>query len=334
MAWLTNEDRATFTSFPQDPDLSTLTYWVRRLEPVIRAESSEEIIVVIANRCGIEDDATYAGTSAVIGIKDGEVSVYGLLGRGVKELLVVDTEKPPFAKLVDRPEPPADEDSKPYPAEPPEYPETERREPRSGSESQSANSQPSPGIRPAPSSSTRKHSQPAPGASKSATSHTRAVTTNQTLPLARRAARPRPKLSILTDHETVDPFPAVSAPAVMSPTSFLFTSKVPTPSLSSAPPDTASPDWAIPIFVEPYTPEDPPWPAEYAAAPAVASDSPRSPWSRRSPRAPAPLRPAAPDRAARDRDKRVTISVAASPSVFQTSFSASELPAPMRAWAT
>ncbi|KAL2021506.1 hypothetical protein VTK56DRAFT_7139 [Thermocarpiscus australiensis] len=109
MAWLTNEDRSTFTSFPKDPDLNTLTYWVRRLEPVIRAERAEEIIVVFCNRCGIEDDATYSGTSTVIGIKEGEVSVYGLLGRGTKELLVVDTEKPPFAKLIDRPEESIDE---------------------------------------------------------------------------------------------------------------------------------------------------------------------------------------------------------------------------------
>jgi hypothetical protein len=106
MAWLTQEDRSTFTPFPEDPDFSTLTYWVRRLEPVIRAESSEEVIVVFCNRCGIEDEVTYAGTSTVIGIKDGEVSVYGLLGRGVRELLIVDTDKPPFAKLVDRPEQP------------------------------------------------------------------------------------------------------------------------------------------------------------------------------------------------------------------------------------
>lgn len=78
--------------------METLTYWVTRLEPLIRAET-DEIIVVFCNRTGVEDDATYAGTSAVVGIHDGEVKVYGLLGRGVEELLVVDTNHVPFAKL-------------------------------------------------------------------------------------------------------------------------------------------------------------------------------------------------------------------------------------------
>lgn len=84
--------------------METMTYWVQRLEPVIRSENEDEIIVIFANRCGIEDDVVYAGTSAVIGVKNGEVSVYGLLGRGVKELLIVNTDLPPFAKLVNRPE--------------------------------------------------------------------------------------------------------------------------------------------------------------------------------------------------------------------------------------
>lgn len=103
MAWLTREEPRQFSRMPQEPDMDTLTYWVTRLEPVIRADG-EEIIFVFCNRTGIEGDAVYAGTSAVVGIKDGEVHVYGLLGRGDKELLIVDTDKPPFAKLVYRPE--------------------------------------------------------------------------------------------------------------------------------------------------------------------------------------------------------------------------------------
>ncbi|KAK4032740.1 carbon-nitrogen hydrolase [Parachaetomium inaequale] len=108
MAWLTHDEATSFLSCPSAPDLSTLTYWVQRLEPVIQAGSSEETIVVFANRSGVEDEATYAGTSTVIGIKDGEVSVYGILGRGVEELLVVDTEKPPFGKIINRPTVPVD----------------------------------------------------------------------------------------------------------------------------------------------------------------------------------------------------------------------------------
>ncbi|KAK6206188.1 N-terminal amidase [Colletotrichum tabaci] len=104
MAWMTREDGRMFSRMPNEPDMDTLTYWVTRLEPLIRAEKKEEIIIVFCNRTGIEDDAVYAGTSAVIGIQDGEVKVYGLLGRGERELLVFDTENPPYGKLVYRPE--------------------------------------------------------------------------------------------------------------------------------------------------------------------------------------------------------------------------------------
>ncbi|KAI0859224.1 carbon-nitrogen hydrolase [Xylaria cubensis] len=104
MAWLTREDASLFCRMPNEPDMDTLTYWISRLEPLIRSESREEIIVVFCNRTGIESDAVYAGTSAVIGVKDGEVNVYGILGRGEKDLLVVDTEKPPYAKVVYRPD--------------------------------------------------------------------------------------------------------------------------------------------------------------------------------------------------------------------------------------
>lgn len=74
------------------------------MEPIIRAETDEEIIVIFCNRCGIEDETVYAGTSAVIGIKNGEVSVYGLLGRCQQSLLVVDTDTKPLGQLVLRTE--------------------------------------------------------------------------------------------------------------------------------------------------------------------------------------------------------------------------------------
>lgn len=83
--------------------METLAYWLSRLEPVIRLEAEGEIIVVFANRCGTEDDVIYAGTSAVLGISAGEVKVYGILGRGEKELLLVDTDSRPTAKLVSLP---------------------------------------------------------------------------------------------------------------------------------------------------------------------------------------------------------------------------------------
>ena len=104
MAWPTNEDGSIFTQCPQEPDMDTLMYWVSRLEPVIRSDCREETIVVFANRTGFEGESIYAGTSAVLGILEGEVRVYGLLGRCDKELLIVDTDSPPYGKLVYRPE--------------------------------------------------------------------------------------------------------------------------------------------------------------------------------------------------------------------------------------
>lgn len=87
--------------------METLAYWVARLEPLIRCEDDGEIIIVLANRTGVEGDAVYSGTSAVLGIQSGEVKLYGVLGRGERELLVVDTSKRPQAKLVSDPSIPA-----------------------------------------------------------------------------------------------------------------------------------------------------------------------------------------------------------------------------------
>ena len=104
LAWMTREDQRTFSRTPKEPDMDTLIYWLSRLEPVIRSDNEDEIIVVFCNRTGVEDDAVYAGTSTILGIKQGEVNVYGILSRGDKELLAIDTEKPPFGRLVYREE--------------------------------------------------------------------------------------------------------------------------------------------------------------------------------------------------------------------------------------
>ncbi|KAK4154574.1 carbon-nitrogen hydrolase [Chaetomidium leptoderma] len=100
MAWQDHQN-SPFCPDPREPDLETLVYWVQRLEPLIRADKDEEVIVVFCNRTGDEGEATYTGTSAVLGIKRGEVFVYGVLGRGVNDLLVVDTDHPPMFKLTD-----------------------------------------------------------------------------------------------------------------------------------------------------------------------------------------------------------------------------------------
>lgn len=100
MAWLTADNASEFMSVPNEPDHTTLAHWAMRLEPLIREKSSDEIIIVFANRCGSEDDVVYAGTSAVLGIRNGQVNVYGVLGRCEKKLLVVDTNDEPVGRLV------------------------------------------------------------------------------------------------------------------------------------------------------------------------------------------------------------------------------------------
>lgn len=104
---MTREDARSYSRIPKEPDKETLAYWMARLEPLIRCEDDGEIIIVLANRTGVEGDAVYSGTSAVLGIQSGEVKLYGVLGRGERELLVVDTSNRPQAKLVSDPSIPA-----------------------------------------------------------------------------------------------------------------------------------------------------------------------------------------------------------------------------------
>ena len=105
MAWNSLTDPIEFHQHPEEPDMETITYWLTRLMPLIDVNDKDEVIVVFANRTGWEDSATYVGTSTVVGIQDGEIRVYGMLGRGEKKLLVVDTNKPPFARLRFGPRP-------------------------------------------------------------------------------------------------------------------------------------------------------------------------------------------------------------------------------------
>ena len=100
MAWH-HRDPILLDRHPEEPDVDTLVYWVQRLEPVIRADREGEVIVVLCNRAGAEEEAIYTGTSAIIGIRQHEIYVYGVLGRGVADLLIVDTDCPPRYKLTD-----------------------------------------------------------------------------------------------------------------------------------------------------------------------------------------------------------------------------------------
>lgn len=79
--------------------MDTLLYWITRLQPIVCIDSSQETIIVFGNRCGAEGETTYVGTSTVLGIKSGEILLYGILGRDEESLLVVDTDALPYAKL-------------------------------------------------------------------------------------------------------------------------------------------------------------------------------------------------------------------------------------------
>jgi hypothetical protein len=72
----------------EKPDLMTLRYWIDRMDPLLQGD--KEIIVVFANRAGREGEVVYAGTSAVVGVNQSELEVYGLIGRGIDNVLKVE----------------------------------------------------------------------------------------------------------------------------------------------------------------------------------------------------------------------------------------------------
>lgn len=121
MAWIGLESADWYQSNPSEPDLQTLVYWTSRLSPLIQARSQREVIVVFCNRAGQEQDSSFTGSSAVLGIQNGLVKVYGLLGRGENKMLVVDTDDEPCGflnidtgKLTTANQPETSEELKPY----------------------------------------------------------------------------------------------------------------------------------------------------------------------------------------------------------------------------
>ena len=91
MAWLMVESGSLPEQKSEEPHHDTFSYWLERLRPLIDVNSSDEIVVVLSNRCGVEGTARYAGTSTVLGLHNGHVAVYGILGQAQEKLLVVDT---------------------------------------------------------------------------------------------------------------------------------------------------------------------------------------------------------------------------------------------------
>jgi len=77
MAWLLPPEYDQSTT---EPSLPTLRYWIKRLYPLVQDDKLRA--VVICNRTGEDDGrAVYAGTSCVLRLGGGEVSVLGMLGR-------------------------------------------------------------------------------------------------------------------------------------------------------------------------------------------------------------------------------------------------------------
>lgn len=102
MAWLTGLDALELATHAEEPDLSTLSYWVGRLKPLVEAE--KEVIAVFGNRCGqeagknplgIEEGVRYAGSSWIGKVGNGFVKIWDIMGRAEEGVVVADTEKEP-----------------------------------------------------------------------------------------------------------------------------------------------------------------------------------------------------------------------------------------------
>ena len=116
-AWLTRLSPHDLDVDPADPDMETVAYWLERFFPFIESASQEDIIVIFANRCGIEgnrvgsmhiengeeveegDRVCYAGSSCVMRFHAGEVRMFdrgegvAILGKAEEGVLVVDTSQ-------------------------------------------------------------------------------------------------------------------------------------------------------------------------------------------------------------------------------------------------
>ncbi|KAJ4303033.1 hypothetical protein N0V90_001924 [Kalmusia sp. IMI 367209] len=99
MAWLCHLTPTELTVEPSSPDVATVAYWVERFQPIV--EKSKEVegawYVLLANRCGVEKSVCYAGSSTVIKIEGGAVSLFETCGKSEEKCLVVDlSERPKY----------------------------------------------------------------------------------------------------------------------------------------------------------------------------------------------------------------------------------------------
>lgn len=94
MAWLTRQTPDELAAAPADADRETLAYWLERFYPLLdlrsRPRDAPPVILIMANRCGVEGGVAYAGTSTVMKIDRGRTQIFDILGKGEEKLLVVD----------------------------------------------------------------------------------------------------------------------------------------------------------------------------------------------------------------------------------------------------
>lgn len=99
MAWLTRLTPEELAEQSAEPDNETIAYWLERFHPLAdfsnRPESAPPVVLILANRCGVEGGAVYAGTSTVVKLDRGSTQIYEILGRGEENLLVVDLNNAP-----------------------------------------------------------------------------------------------------------------------------------------------------------------------------------------------------------------------------------------------
>lgn len=97
MAWLCHLTPTELAVEPGQPDVATVAYWVERFQPLVDAKREKPTYIIMANRCGMERGVCYAGSSTVIKIDKGVVSLYETAGKSEEKCLVVDlNERPKF----------------------------------------------------------------------------------------------------------------------------------------------------------------------------------------------------------------------------------------------
>lgn len=97
MAWLCHLTPTELVQDPGQPDVATVAYWVERFQPLVEANGHRPVYIILANRCGMEKGLCYAGSSTVMKIYQGVVSLYETAGKSEERCLVVNlADRPKF----------------------------------------------------------------------------------------------------------------------------------------------------------------------------------------------------------------------------------------------